>query len=96
LVHPDYPWIGLGLAFALLLLAVHPIDPAIFVAAAVFLEIAAYFVVYLLTPFDVTYLVSTTLDRLVLQITPAGLLLLAVALYPYRVPSAGESSPGGV
>ena len=38
------------------------------VAAAVML--AGYSVVYLLTPFDVVWLISTTFDRLTLQVWP--------------------------
>jgi hypothetical protein len=86
--HSDYPWIGVDLALALLLIAVRRRGPAIFLAAAVLLQLAAYFLVYLVTPYDLIFLISTSLDRLVLQITPSLLLLLAVSLYPFRASTA--------
>jgi hypothetical protein len=93
-LHGDYGWIGIDLLLALLLIGFKRSRAAIPVTAAVLLQLAAYLAVYLVTPFEIGYIVNSSLDRLVLQITPSLLLLLAVALHPYLAPrsEAGEAS----
>jgi putative copper export protein len=56
-------------------------------------QLLSYFLVYLVTPNDLGYIVFTTFDRLVLQIAPSVLLLLAVALHPYIQESSAARTP---
>lgn len=46
-------------------------------------QLLGYFLFYLFTPLDLAYHLSTSFDRLVLQLAPSVVLLLAVGLYPF-------------
>ncbi|HVS05246.1 MAG TPA: hypothetical protein VHK65_03665 [Candidatus Dormibacteraeota bacterium] len=76
----DYPWIAVSFVLASLLLFIRRPRISGWVYAAVAGQIAAYFIAYLLTPYDLDYILSTTLGRLFLQLAPSILLLLAITL----------------
>ena len=79
----DYPWLVASYLLAVLLTAFSRSRLGLAVLAAVSLQVASYFVVYLITPFETEYIVSVTFDRLLLQLAPSVVLLLAVAAHPY-------------
>lgn len=79
----DYPWLAASYLLSVLLIAFARAPFALPVLIAISLQAAGYFAVYLITPFDTNYIVSTTFDRLMMQLAPSLLLLLAIALYPY-------------
>jgi hypothetical protein len=76
----DYPWIGMGFVLASLLMLIRRPPVSTWVYAAVAGQIAAYFIAYLLTPYDLGYILDTTFSRLILQLAPSILLLLAVTV----------------
>jgi hypothetical protein len=78
----DYPWIGVCFVLASLLLFIRRPRVSAWVYAAVVGQIGAYFIAYLLTPYDLDYILSTTFGRLILQLAPSILLLLTVTLGP--------------
>ena len=59
---------------------------------AVGFQLGGYYVVYLLTPYNPYWHVSTSMNRLLLHIAPAALCLLGFALYRIS-PTAGETLP---
>ncbi len=79
----DYPWLALSFALSLVLVTFSRARDGRLVLIVIGLQIAGYFYVYLTAPFDVQYIVSTTFDRLMLQLTPSIVLLLAIAIHPY-------------
>ena len=93
----DYPWLVASYLLSVLLIAFSRARFALPVLIAISLQAAGYFIVYLITPFDTNYIVSTTFDRLMLQLAPSLLLLLAIALHPYvrAVAKASEGEPLG-
>jgi hypothetical protein len=60
------------------------------VYAAVVAQVAAYFIAYLLTPYDLDWIISTTFGRLILQLAPSILLLLAITLG--QAPAAAQDA----
>lgn len=50
--------------------------------AAVLLGLASYFTAYLLTPFDLEWHVSTSVERLIVQLWPSAILLAVAVLRP--------------
>jgi hypothetical protein len=70
---------------------------------ALVLMLAVYFAVYVVTPHDLTWHVSTTLDRLLVQIAPLAILTLLLvaaspderrrAVIPARVSQSDRASP---
>jgi hypothetical protein len=79
----DYPWLAVSYVLSVLLIWYRRAPFAWRILAVITLQAAGYFVVYLITPFDTDYIVSVTFDRLMLQMAPSLLLLLAVAVHPY-------------
>jgi hypothetical protein len=53
-------------------------------------QVLAYFVTYLDSPLDINFHLSNSLDRLALQVTPALILLLALATSPTTRVSEGS------
>jgi hypothetical protein len=86
----DYPWIAVSFVLASLLLVIRRPPVSAWVYAAVAGQIAAYFIAYLLTPYDLDYILATTFGRLFLQLAPSILLLLAVTLGP--PPAVGKNA----
>lgn len=76
----DYPWIAAGFVLATLLQFIRRPAFSAWVYAAVVAQIVAYFIAYLLTPYDLDYILATTFGRLFLQLAPSIVLLLAVTL----------------
>jgi hypothetical protein len=76
----DYPWIAISFVLASLLLLFRRPPVSAWLYAAVVAQVAAYFIAYLLTPYDLDYILSTTFDRVILQLAPSILLLLAITL----------------
>lgn len=76
----DYPWVAVSFVLASLLLFIRRPRVSGWVYTAVVGQIVAYFIAYLLTPYDLNYILSTTLGRLFLQLAPSVLLLLAITL----------------
>jgi hypothetical protein len=83
------PTLPLGLIYLILF---HPpraewsrLHALLYPAAAVLLQCAGYFVIYLITPHDLIWHLRTAVDRLVFQVTPPILLLVFLAV---RSPSA--------
>ena len=87
----DYPWLVASYLLSALLTVLSRTPVALAVLAAVSLQAASYFVIYLITPFDVEYIVSVSLDRLLLQLAPSLVLLLAVAAHPYVSTGVSEA-----
>lgn len=54
--------------------------PFILISAIIMLMGLGYFVIYLLSPHDLTWLLQNSLDRIYLQMTPLFLLILALSL----------------
>jgi hypothetical protein len=86
----DYPWIAASFVLASVLLSVRRPAAAAWVYAAVVAQIAAYFIAYLLTPYDLDWIISTTFGRLILQLAPSILLLLAITLG--QAPAAAQDA----
>jgi len=86
----DYPWLAVSFALSLVLVTFSRARDGWLVLIVIGLQIAAYFYVYLTAPFDVQYIVSTTFDRLTLQLTPSIVLLLAIAIHPYVTAEASR------
>jgi hypothetical protein len=84
----DYPWLVASYLVSAVLIAFARTRTGLVVLIVLSGQIAGYFAVYLIAPFDAQYIVSTTFDRLMLQLTPSLVLLLAVALAPYVTPAA--------
>ena len=57
---------------------------------AVVAQVAAYSVAYLVTPYDLDWIILTTFGRLLLQLAPSILLLLAITLG--QAPAAGHDA----
>jgi hypothetical protein len=88
----DYPWLVASYLLSVALITLSRTPFALAILAAISMQVASYFVVYLITPFELEYIGSVTLDRLLLQLAPSIVLLLAVALQPYV--SMVASEPG--
>ena len=86
----DYPWIGASFVLASLLLLVRRPPFSAWVYTAVVAQVAAYSVAYLVTPYDLDWIILTTFGRLLLQLAPSILLLLAITLG--QAPAAGHDA----
>ncbi|MCP3962461.1 MAG: hypothetical protein GY719_31855 [bacterium] len=79
--HWGWLWLALALAAILLWrrrrLVRHP--PALYLGAVVLASFAAWFMVYVLTPYGVTWHLRTSLDRLLLQLVPCLVVFVFVA-----------------
>jgi hypothetical protein len=89
----DEPWIAGGYVLSAILIFFSRSGLGLRVLLVVSGQLLSYFLVYLVTPNDLGYIVFTTFDRLVLQIAPSVLLLLAVALHPYLQESSAARTP---
>ena len=79
----DYGLMAAAFALAVILLLANRLrfgGALLLVFAA---QLGAYDLAYLCSPYDLAWHLSTSLDRLVLQMTPALILLLAAGLAPY-------------
>jgi hypothetical protein len=85
----DYPWLVVSYLLSVVLIALSRTPLSLTVLAAISMQLASYLVVYLITPFEIEFIVSTTMERLLLQLAPSLVLLLAAAVHPYL--SAGVS-----
>ena len=82
-----YGWMALSLLMSLLLLALNRFRTGATIAVVFALQALAYFTVYLFTPIDLTEHLSESADRVILQLAPSVILLLAVSLAPNLRPS---------
>jgi hypothetical protein len=64
-------------------------------AAAFVLQLLTYFAVYLLDPLDLVPHLYSSADRVILQLTPAVILLLAVSMSPYVAAAASPPRTPG-
>jgi hypothetical protein len=78
-----YVWMALALPMSLLLLAFNRFRTGAAVGVVFGLQLLAYFTVYLFTPIDLTEHLSESADRVILQLAPSVILLLAVSIAPY-------------
>jgi len=78
-----YVWMAFALPMSLLLLAFNRFRTGAVVSVVFGLQLLAYFVVYLFTPIDLTEHLSESADRVILQLAPSVILLLAVTISPY-------------
>lgn len=83
----DY-WIALALPLCLVLLAANRFRTGAGLAMVVFLQLLAYIAVYLFTPIDIVQHLEASADRIILQLAPALILLVAVSLAPFLFPPA--------
>lgn len=83
----DY-WMALTLPLCLVLLAANRFRTGAGVALLVFLQLLAYVAVYLFTPIDIVQHLEASVDRIILQLAPALILLVAVSLAPFLAPPA--------
>jgi len=77
-----YGWMALALPVSLLLLAFNRFRTGATIAVVFAVQALAYFTVYLFTPIDLTEHLSESADRVILQLAPSVILLLAVSLAP--------------
>ena len=80
-------WMALSLLMSLLLLALNRFRIGATIAVVFAVQALAYFTVYLFTPIDLTEHLSESADRVILQLAPSVILLLAVSLAPNLRPS---------
>jgi hypothetical protein len=78
-----YVWMALALPMSLLLLAFNRFRTGAAVGVVFGLQLLAYFTVYLFTPLNLTEHLSESADRVILQLAPSVILLLAVSTAPY-------------
>jgi hypothetical protein len=78
-----YIWMALALPVSLLLLALNRFRTGAAIAIVFALQALAYFVVYLFSPIGLTEHLSESADRVILQLAPSVILLLAVSISPY-------------
>jgi hypothetical protein len=71
---------------SLLLLGVNRFRTGAALAVVFALQALAYFAVYLFTPINLTEHLSESADRVILQLAPSVILLLAVSLSPFLRP----------
>jgi hypothetical protein len=79
--YDDYPWLAAAwiVSTALAVISRHPRLALVWVAVTA--QAAFYAMALLLSPYDVTFLLFTAADRLILQLSPSLVLLLGLALY---------------
>jgi hypothetical protein len=82
-----YGWMGLSLLVTVLLLAFNRFRTGATIAVVFAVQALAYFVVYLFTPIDLTEHLSESADRVILQLAPSIILLLALSLAPFLRPA---------
>jgi hypothetical protein len=90
----DYPWLALSFLLASLLLVLNRLRFGFMVYLVLCLQVVGYFVVYLLAPGDLRWLLATSLDRLAMQVAPSILLLLAISLAPFFTSRGLHESDG--
>lgn len=81
--HTDYPWLFVSFLLSGVLLAANRFRAGTLQYAAVGLQAVSYFVFYLFTPLDLNWHLATSVDRLVIQLAPSIVLILAIALRPH-------------
>jgi hypothetical protein len=82
-LNTDYPWLALGFLLASVLLVLNRLRFGTMVYLVLCLQLTSYFIVYLLTTADLRYLLATSLDRVILQVAPSILLMVAISLAPH-------------
>lgn len=86
-------WLALAVPLSLLLLAFDRFRTGGALAAAFTLQLLTYFAVYLFDPLDLVAHFFSSADRVVMQLTPAVILLLGVALSSYVATGRLEEAP---
>jgi hypothetical protein len=89
-------WLALAVPLSLLLLAFDRFRTGRALAAAFTLQLVTYFAVYLFDPLDLVPHFFSSSDRVVMQLTPAVILLLGVGLSSYVATGRLEAQPVGV
>lgn len=87
-----YFWLALAVPLSLVLLAFDRFRTGRALAAAFLLQLLTYFAVYLFDPLDLVNHFFGSADRVILQLTPAVILLLAVSISPYLGPPGPEEA----
>ena len=90
----DFGWILVGAVLAAELLVLRRGRETSVVAAVLFVQLAAYFLAYLFTPYPLEWHLSTSFDRVVLQLVPSLVLLLALAVRPVGRDDGGRNGAG--
>jgi hypothetical protein len=78
-----YFWMALALPMSLLLLALNRFRTGGGLVALFLLQLLTYVAVYLFTPISLTEHLSESADRVILQLAPSLIFLVAVSLSPY-------------
>lgn len=99
-LHNDFGWVTWSFLLATVLLAANRLRLGGAVYLAVVLQMLSYLIVYLFTPLPLMLHLAESADRLILQLTPAMLLLLGLSLSPYvgtrRLSLSTEPDPSTV
>ena len=87
-------WLMLAVPLALVMMAIDRFRAGRALAAAFTLQLLSYFAVYLFTPLELTTHLWQSADRVLLQLAPASILMLAVSSAPYaRLAGRRKSQP---
>jgi hypothetical protein len=89
----DSPWLLGSYVMSALLLLTNRFAGGLAVFLAVSLQAASYFLTYLLSPHNLTWHLTTSFDRLVIQLGPSLVVLLAVQFAPRLAPAADQQRP---
>jgi hypothetical protein len=87
-------WLALAVPLSLVLLAFDRFRTGAALLAVVVLQLLTYFAVYLFDPLDLVPHLYSSADRVILQLTPAVILLLAVSISPYAHADWATGSTG--
>jgi hypothetical protein len=89
----DMPWLAASFLLSGVLLALNRFRIGTLIWIAIGAQAMSYFVVYLFTPLDLTFHLVTSADRLVMELAPSIVLMLAIALRPYLAARAVAALP---
>lgn len=81
--HNDYPWLLASYLFSGIFFVMGRFRAGRDIFLAVTAQGIGYFVVYLLTPLDLTYHLNTSFDRLIIQLGPSLVILFALVAGPH-------------
>jgi hypothetical protein len=90
----DVPWLAVSFLLSGVLLAANRFRAGTLIWIAIGLQAISYFVVYLCTPLEIGFHLTTSGDRLVMELAPPILLSLAIALRPHLTGRLAVESVG--
>jgi hypothetical protein len=79
----DAPWLAISFLLSGVLLAANRFRSGTLIYAAIGLQLLSYIVVYLFASIDLTTYLATTGDRVLIQLAPSDIVMLAIALRPH-------------